>query len=89
LKTEAELDLIRKLVQFPEEIALAALRKEPHRLARYVHDLAGLFHSFYNSCRVISDDEKLTAARLVLVDAARIVLRNSLNILGITAPERM
>jgi arginyl-tRNA synthetase len=89
LKEEAELDLIRKLVEFPEEIAFAAVRKEPHRLARYVQDLAGLFHSFYNVCRVISEDEELTAARLILVNAARIVLKNGLNILGITAPERM
>lgn len=89
LKDRSELELIRKLVEFPEEISFAAFRKEPHRLARYTQDLAGLFHSFYNACRVISSDEQLTDARLILVQSTGIVLKNSLNLLGITAPEHM
>jgi len=52
-------------------------------------DLAGLFHSFYNECRVISDDAELTMARLALVDAAKTVLANALSVMGIAAPERM
>lgn len=89
LKEEAELDLIRKIADLPEEIMGAAISLEPHRLTRYAHDLASLFHSFYNSCRVLTQDENLTGARLLLVDAARITLRNVLTILGVSAPERM
>jgi len=89
LTEQAELDLLRKLADFPTEIAAAAELMAPHRIARYLHDLAGLFHSFYNSHRVITDDETLSQARLVLVDCVRIVLRNALGLLGLTAPEKM
>ncbi len=89
LTEQAELDLLRKLADFPTEIAAAAELMAPHRIARYLHDLAGLFHSFYNSHRVITDDEALSQARLVLVDCVRIVLRNALGLLGLTAPEKM
>jgi len=89
LKEEAELALIRKLADFPEEVALAARTLGPHRIARYVHELAGLLHSFYNSHRVITDDPALTKARLVLMNAVRTVLKNGLALLGVDAPERM
>ena len=90
LKEEAELELIRKIANLPTEIAYAAEQLEPYRMARYATELATLFHSFYNSCRVINeDDEALTNARLVLVNAARITLRNVLTMLGVSAPERM
>jgi len=85
----SEMEVLRKLADFPEEIASAAQAFEPYRLTRYVHELASLFHTFYNSCRVISDDLELTEARLVLVKSVRQVIRNALEILGITAPERM
>lgn len=89
LKEEEELSLARKLADFPEEVALAAQDCAPHRLARYLHETAGLFHSFYNSHRVIGEKEDLSAARLVLAEATRIVLRNGLNLIGVSAPERM
>ena len=90
LKEESELELIRKIANLPTEIAYAAEQLEPYRMARYATELATLFHSFYNSCRVINeDDEALTNARLVLVNAARITLRNVLTMLGVSAPERM
>lgn len=89
LKEEAELELIRKIANLPTEIAYAAEQLEPYRMARYATDLATLFHSFYNSCRVLTDDQALTDARLVLVNATRIVLRNVLTMLGVSAPERM
>ncbi|SHK50783.1 arginine--tRNA ligase [Desulforamulus aeronauticus] len=89
LTEQAELELLRKLAEFPSEITSAAELKSPHRIARYLHDLAGLFHSFYNSHRVITDNEDLSQARLVLVDCVRIVLRNALGLLGLTAPEKM
>ncbi|RYD01356.1 hypothetical protein N752_30650 [Desulforamulus aquiferis] len=89
LTEEAELALLRKLADFPEEIASAAELLSPHRIARYMHDLAGLFHSFYNSHRVITENEELSNTRLVLVNCVRIVLRNALGLLGLTAPEKM
>ncbi|MCF8011286.1 MAG: arginine--tRNA ligase [Clostridiales bacterium] len=89
LYREAELALARRLVDFPEEISLAAGQMSPHRVARYLHEVAGLLHSFYNAYRVITSDSDLSAARVKLVKAARIVLQNGLNILGINAPEKM
>ncbi|MFZ5641255.1 MAG: DALR anticodon-binding domain-containing protein, partial [Bacillota bacterium] len=67
----------------------AAICLEPHRIARYTHELAGLFHSFYNSHRVMGEDRELQEARLVLVGATRTVLRNALSLLGVGAPESM
>lgn len=89
LKTEQEWELIRKIADLPEEVASAACDLAPYRLARYATDLATLFHSFYNSCKVLTDDGALQNARLVLVNAARIALRNVLGLLGVSAPERM
>lgn len=89
LQEPAELELIRKLVDFPTEISAAAVNLEPHRMARYAHELAGLFHSFYNSNRVMVDDEELQKARLVLVKSVRAVVRRALGLLGLTAPESM
>jgi len=89
LKEEAELILARRLADFPEEVSMAAKDLAPHRLTRYLHEVAGLLHSFYNSHRVISPDEKLSCARLLLVKTTRIVLSNGMRLLGIQAPERM
>jgi arginyl-tRNA synthetase len=89
LQDEAEHDLMRKLADFPEEIIAAADAREPHRLTRYVTELATVFHSFYTRCRVVTDDAALTQARLVLCDATRTVLRNALTMMGVGAPERM
>jgi len=89
LRDESELDLLRKLADFPEEIIAAADAREPHRISRYVTEVATVFHSFYTRCRVITEDVALTKARLVLCDATRLVLRNALTMLGVSAPERM
>lgn len=89
LKETEELELLRKIADFPEEIMIAARTMAPHRIARYVMDLAGLFHSFYNSHRVLNDDEDLQNARLLLMDITRITIKNSLSILGVNAPEQM
>jgi arginyl-tRNA synthetase len=89
LKEEAELILTRRLADFPEEVAMAAKDMAPHRLARYLHEVAGLLHSFYNGHRVIGSDERLSSARLMLVNSTRIVLRNGMRLLGVSAPERM
>lgn len=89
LKEEAELNLIRKIADLPNEIAYAAEELAPYRLTRYATDLATMFHSFYDSCRVLTDDEALKNARLVLTNTTRITLRNVLTLLGVSAPERM
>jgi len=89
LTEEAELDLIRKIVELPEIIVGAARTLEPHRITKYAHELASSFHSFYTQCRVLNDDQELEQARLALANAVRITLRNVLYLIGIKAPERM
>lgn len=89
LVEESEIDLIKKLADFPGEIKLAADNLAPYRITVYSQELASTFHSFYNKCRVLTDDENLTTARLLLVMAARQVIKNALSILGIAAPDRM
>jgi len=89
LRTQEEIDLMKKLAEFPEEIRISAQTLEPSRLTRYVLDVAGLFHSFYNACRVKGEEENLMKARILLVDSTRIVIKNVLNLLSISAPERM
>jgi arginyl-tRNA synthetase len=85
----SELELIRKIADFPEVVAGAAQSLEPHRLTKYAQELASLFHVFYTNCRVLVEEEPLRQARLLLVNAARITLRNLLGLIGVSAPERM
>ena len=89
LGQDAELSLLRALERFEEAVESAALNRAPHRITRYAEDLAASFHQFYTVCRVVGEDEALTAARLCLVDATRIVLVNALGLLGVGAPQRM
>ena len=89
LNDATEVALIKKLTEYPEEISYSAKERAPHRIARYAHDLAGLFHSFYNQCRIMGVDEDLAIARLALVGAVKNNILHSLNILGISAPEKM
>lgn len=89
LKDDQELELIKKMAAFPEEVQRAARERAPHRIAHYVYELAGLFHTFYNHCRIIQEDKELEKARLALVTAVRITIANSLAILGVSAPEKM
>jgi arginyl-tRNA synthetase len=89
LTANEEIELIRKLSEYPEEIALSAKTLEPSRLTRYVMDVASYFHSFYNACRVKGEEEALMMARLALVDCTRIVIRNVLDLISIQAPEKM
>lgn len=89
LTEQAEIDLIKKMAQFPEEVADAARERAPHRIARYAHELASLFHTFYNQCRIIGVDSDLQVARLALVTAVRSTIRQALKILGVDAPEKM
>ena len=89
LTTEPELTLIRKLLHFPELIEMTTITLEPHHLAYYAQELANTFHAFYKDCRVVTDDEPLTKARLKLVMASKIVLAKTLHLMGMTAPDRM
>jgi arginyl-tRNA synthetase len=84
-----ELRLIRKLLTYPMAFEAAAKNREPHRITFYLQELAGMFHPYYNTHRVVTDDPALTRARLALCMAVRLVIREGLEILGITAPDRM
>lgn len=89
LTAEAEFDLLRKMAELPEEVAIAAEQYAPHRLIRYVYELVSQFHSYYKAERVITDDAAQTQARLALLAALRVVLRNVLAAVGVSVPERM
>jgi len=93
LTHELEGELLRALADFPSVVQAAATLREPHRVARYLEATAAAYHRFYDACRVLpmGDEEPsdLHRARLLLVDATRIVLANGLGLLGVTAPERM
>jgi arginyl-tRNA synthetase len=89
LEDDREAVLIHTLAELPEVIRLAGLRREPHRLCAYAREVAEAFHLFYTHCRVLTDDRALTAARLGLVEATRVVLRRVLGLVGVSAPERM
>ncbi|MFI5735615.1 arginine--tRNA ligase [Kribbella sp. NPDC051587] len=93
LSHEREGDLLRALAEFPRIVATSAELREPHRVARYLEDTASAFHKFYDSCRVLprgdEEVEPVHKARLTLVSATRTVLANGLDLLGVSAPERM
>jgi arginyl-tRNA synthetase len=93
LATQRESDLLRAIAEFPQVVSSAAELRAPHRVARYLEELAGTYHRFYDSCRVLprADEEAtpLTTARLWLCAATATVLRNGLTVLGVHAPERM
>jgi len=89
LTTPPELTLIRKILLLPELVEIVAQTLEPHHLTYYAQDLATTFHGFYRDCRVISEDETLTQARLKLVEATKTVLARTLHLMGMTAPESM
>ena len=84
-----ELKLLKSIAAFPGMIEGAALELAPHKVIFFLMELAGHFHSFYNKHKVLTDDASLTQARLYLVDALRIVFRNGLRIVGLSAPEKM
>ena len=89
LETPEELALIKKLGEYPELIARAARERAVHSVATYAYELAGLFHSFYNQCRILSVETELQQARIALVKAVGHTIRHALGILGVSAPERM
>ncbi|GAF48482.1 arginine--tRNA ligase [Rhodococcus wratislaviensis] len=93
LVSEQEGDLIRTLGEYPRVVTSAANLREPHRIARYLEELAGAYHRFYGACRILPQGDEevgpLHIARLALCDASRQVLSNGLALLGVSAPEQM
>jgi arginyl-tRNA synthetase len=89
LQLPDEEELIKALLDFPRLVADATDALEPHRIATYLHDLAGKVHGWYHKAHVLNEPEPITQARLVLARASQLVLRNGLGLLGITAPDRM
>ncbi len=84
-----EIRMLKHMVHFPEIVELACKNFEPQYIANFLKELATLFHRFYNQCRVITNDDKLSKSRLKLINSVRIILKNGLEILGITTPEQM
>jgi arginyl-tRNA synthetase len=84
-----EIALVRMLATFPEVVRGAAFAREPQRIPSFLMETAAQFHRFYHECRVVGDDAHVSRARLQLVDATRIVVRNGLGLMGVSAPERM
>ncbi|MEK7285909.1 MAG: arginine--tRNA ligase [Nitrospirota bacterium] len=84
-----EIGLIKQLAIYPDLVQSSAEKLEPHRINYYLMELAGLIHRYYFNCRVITNDAALTKARFALITAAQTILRSALDLLGVTAPERM
>jgi len=89
LNSKEELRLIKKLNRFEEEVLHSAEHFEPNRIASYLEELAAIFHKFYTECRIIGSEKNLAEARIALVIATRIVLKNGLSVLGLSAPDKM
>lgn len=89
LTTESEINLMKKLHQFQDEVLYSAENYEPHRIANYLEELAANFHRFYTECRILGSEVNLAEARIALAEATQIVIKNGLSILGVTAPESM
>ncbi len=89
LNNEHENKILISLIKFNEVIERSAKNKEPHLLTHYLHDLAGLFHSYYSDTEIITDGSDLRNARLCLVESVKTVLKNGLNLLGVSAPSYM
>ncbi len=89
LVTAAEIDLINKIFEYPDEIEKAAAEFAPQRIARYAYDLAAQFHSFYRDCRILGVDKDLAQARLALIKITAHTIKHALNLLGVSAPTSM
>ena len=90
VSSEKEMDLLKKIGEFPAAVGEAALTRVPHRITNYIFELASTFHSFYNAEKVLDpDNAERTKARLALVRSVQITLRNALALIGVSAPEKM
>ncbi|MBQ3726278.1 MAG: arginine--tRNA ligase [Selenomonadaceae bacterium] len=89
MNSTAEIDLINKIFEYPEEIEKAAAEYAPQRIARYVYDLASTFSSFYRDCRILGVEKDLAIARLALLEVTQHTIKHALNLLGVSAPDHM
>lgn len=89
LTDEAEINLIKQLIRFPEIIAVSCDKRESHILAEYLKEVASAFHKFFHNCRILDSEQEIRDARLQLANTTKTVIKNGLTILGINAPERM
>ena len=90
INSEKEVDLLKKLGEFPAAVTEAAEKRIPHRITNYINELAAALHSFYNAEKVLDQDNlEKTKARLALMKAVQITLQNSLKLIGVSAPEKM
>ena len=89
LREPCEIQLMKLLAAFPEEVYEIGQAREPNRLINYMMNVASAFHSFYTQCRVLGEDKELSAARLYLARVCQIVLANALRMAGVSAPEAM
>jgi len=88
LGEQAERDLIRQIAYFPLIVEEAAIKFRPDIITQYAHTLSQRFNTFYNSCKILTGDEK-TESRLALVESYRVTTRNAMSLLGIQVPDRM
>ena len=89
MNSTSEIDLINKIFEYPDEIEKAAIEYAPQRIARYVYDLASTFSAFYRDCRILGVEKDLAIARLALLKVTQHTIQHALNLLGVSAPERM
>jgi arginyl-tRNA synthetase len=89
LEAPDEVALIRELVNYPEHVRAACLSREPQRITSYLGSLATALHQFYHNQRVVGTEQDVMQARLVLVRAVRNVIRSGLELLGVSAPDKM
>jgi arginyl-tRNA synthetase len=89
LNHTSELNLIKQLIKFPEVVEDTAQDYQIQRIPQYAHILATAFHQFYRDCKVLTEDKKLSQARLTLISATKIVLKNTLDLMGVSAPKKM
>ena len=89
LTDEYSVDLLKNLAYYPEIVAQAAKNYEPHRICNYLQSLASSFHKFYNNNKVITENKERTQSYLALITAVKITLRNALDLIGVSAPEKM
>ena len=90
IQSEKEFDVLKKLGEFPEVVGEAALKRIPHRITNYIYELASTFHSFYNAEKVLDLEQvEKTTARLSLIKSVQITLKNALDLIGVSAPEKM
>jgi arginyl-tRNA synthetase len=89
LNTPEDISLIKMMVKYPETVRFSAELMEPHRITFFLMELAAAFHAYYNRQRVLTDEPRLTQARLYLMTAVRQVIANGLSLLGVSAPESM